>query len=167
MRETEIIGQPYELAMTREDGRIIEIRITAVGDGGELTVDTIAQAHRAVIDRLRRDQVHAHRGERSKASRSALDALKAVATDKITDEYLAHLAAAYVAVAKAGTGVPGNVMAALAQATGRSPSTVKMHVVKARKEGFLSETSGGKAGGELTDRARKLLAGQEEISTDE
>ncbi|MFE0171536.1 hypothetical protein ACFWZ2_04405 [Streptomyces sp. NPDC059002] len=162
MRETEIIGQPYELAVTREDGRIVEVRITAVGDGGELTAETISQAHRALSDRLRQEEFRARRSSQREASRSALEALKAASTDKITDAYLAHLAAAYVAILDGASGVEARgVMSILATATGRSASTVKMHVVKARKEGFLTETGGGKAGGDLTDKARKLTESAE------
>jgi DNA-binding IscR family transcriptional regulator len=48
------------------------------------------------------------------------------------------------------------VAAKLAEMTGRSPDTIKQHLHRVRKAGFLT-TIPGKAGGQLTDKAGEAI----------
>ena len=71
----------------------------------------------------------------------------------VTDVYLATLAKAYAEVSE----LPGlHVIQTLADMLGRSPNTIKMHMVRARDRGYLAGEA-RKAHGELTDRAREVL----------
>lgn len=84
----------------------------------------------------------------------AIEYLRLAAADRsITDEYLVGLAAAYVELVKRRE---PNVTAKLAEITGKAPETIRIHLVRSRKAGFLTSVP-GKAGGHLTDAARKIL----------
>ncbi|NUV63294.1 hypothetical protein [Streptomyces sp. CAI-85] len=72
----------------------------------------------------------------------------------VSDRYLALLVATYTAMADSGTPAP---IPWLARLIGRRPETVKDHLKRARRDGFLT-TVAGKAGGELTGKARTALA---------
>ncbi|SOE07976.1 hypothetical protein [Streptomyces sp. Ag109_G2-15] len=74
----------------------------------------------------------------------------------ISDAYLAFLAESYVrAVARA---VP-NVTAHLAELTHKRPETIRGHLKEARKRDLLT-TVPGKAGGQLTPKAREITTGE-------
>lgn len=84
----------------------------------------------------------------------AIEYLRLSAADRsITDEYLVGLGAAYVELVKVRE---PNVTAKLAEITGRAPETIRIHLGKVRKAGYLT-TIPGKAGGHLTDAAREIL----------
>ncbi|RLU94773.1 hypothetical protein CTZ27_18910 [Streptomyces griseocarneus] len=70
----------------------------------------------------------------------------------VSERYLAALAATYSAMAAAGASpVPW-----LARLIGRRPETIKDHLKKARRDGYLG-TVAGKAGGGLTEKAKTIL----------
>jgi hypothetical protein len=71
------------------------------------------------------------------------------------DRYYAELARDYVELGQTGERKP---TAALAAARGVPDDVMRSHIHLARKNGFLTETGRGKAGGELTARARRALA---------
>jgi hypothetical protein len=73
--------------------------------------------------------------------------------DGVSEGYLAYLAEAYVFLVRAGE---RSVAAKLAEMTGRSPDTMKQHLHRVRKAGFLT-TIPGKAGGQLTDKASEAM----------
>ena len=70
----------------------------------------------------------------------------------VTDEYLAALAALYVQVAPQSR-APG---VEIGELIGKAPSTVKNHLVQARRRGFLT-TVPHRRGGTLTPSGRRLL----------
>lgn len=72
---------------------------------------------------------------------------------KVTDVYLATLAMAYVELSQ----LPVKVMPTLGRLLDRSPNTIKMHLVRARDRELLTGEP-GKTGGQLTDKARNILA---------
>ncbi|MFF5858008.1 hypothetical protein ACFY8B_20655 [Streptomyces sp. NPDC012751] len=77
-------------------------------------------------------------------------------SEGISDAYLAFLAEAYVrAVSRA---VP-NVTAYLAELTQKRPETIRGHLKEARKRDLLT-TVPGKAGGQLTAKAREITNGE-------
>lgn len=71
----------------------------------------------------------------------------------VSERYLALLVATYTAMADFGAPAP---IPWLARLIGRRPETVKDHLKRARRDGFLT-TVAGKAGGELTDKAKAVL----------
>ncbi|MFJ3867730.1 hypothetical protein [Streptomyces nigra] len=77
----------------------------------------------------------------------------ALQREGVSQRYLALLVATYTAMADSGTPAP---IPWLARLIGRRPETVKDHLKRARRDGFLT-TVAGKAGGELTDRAEAVL----------
>ncbi|ALL75895.1 hypothetical protein AD006_12340 [Pseudonocardia sp. EC080610-09] len=131
---TETLVSPYSLELARDDqGRIKAVTVTAVGDS-ELTLSQLEQAWRALRDRLRSDEL---RGRGTYNRRRGVDVLTALSKawdGQITDEYLAALAIAYEEVSK----LPGRAMLdSLAEAVGRPQATVRAHVSRARREGWL------------------------------
>ncbi|MGW2319870.1 hypothetical protein [Streptomyces sp. GS7] len=74
-------------------------------------------------------------------------------SEGVSDAYLAVLSSLYLAIADTGAAAP---VPWLAQRIGRSPETAKGHLKQARRDGFLT-TVAGKAGGELTDKAKAVL----------
>jgi hypothetical protein len=72
---------------------------------------------------------------------------------KVTDEYLAWLAVAYEEQAPHVR----DPAVRLAVALGQAPQTVKGHLVRARKEQFLTDTSEGQKGGKATPKAREAI----------
>lgn len=76
-----------------------------------------------------------------------------LATEGVSDRYLALLAATYAAMAESGAPAPVPWLARLIE---RRPETVKDHLKKARRDGYLG-TVAGKAGGEVTDKAKAVL----------
>ncbi|MFC5148087.1 hypothetical protein [Streptomyces aureoversilis] len=76
-----------------------------------------------------------------------------LANEGVSERYLVMLAATYKAMADSGAPAP---VPWLARLIGRRPETVKDHLKKARRDGYLS-TLAGKAGGELTEKAKAVL----------
>jgi hypothetical protein len=74
---------------------------------------------------------------------------------RVSDQYLAQLAVAYEELVPEGRDVSTKLAAAL----GKPLPTVKGHIMRARREGFLTEAAESKEGGEATDKAREVLAG--------
>ncbi|MDV6246884.1 hypothetical protein [Rhodococcus opacus] len=85
---------------------------------------------------------------RSNALRNLLEA------EGVSELYLAHLADAYVTLVQSGV---HNVSGKLGEMTGRTPGAILQHLKKARKASLLTATP-GRAGGQLTNSARELLA---------
>ncbi|MFE2972041.1 hypothetical protein ACFXKC_52495 [Streptomyces sp. NPDC059340] len=77
-------------------------------------------------------------------------------SEGISDAYLAFLAEAYVRAVSRG--VP-NITAHLAELTHKRPETIRSHLKKARKRDLLT-TVPGRAGGQLTTRAREITTGE-------
>ncbi|WP_234021667.1 hypothetical protein [Streptomyces sp. 351MFTsu5.1] len=77
-----------------------------------------------------------------------------LADEGVSEPYLAMLAATYKTMADMGAPAP---VPWLARLIDRRPETVKDHLKRARREGYLT-TVAGKAGGELTDKATEMLA---------
>jgi hypothetical protein len=151
MRETEKIGPPWEIELTRDDGRIVEIKIKATG-AEELSLDAVREATNAVLSKMRLEP-GSDMARTIARSLFMLDQIYKHAGGKLTPEYLAQLAVTYSDVAATGSAV----IPALARAIDGKPATVKGHVVKAREEGYLTKTTPGKEGGDATDKAREVL----------
>ncbi|MFG2141656.1 hypothetical protein [Streptomyces sp. NPDC048650] len=86
-------------------------------------------------------------------SASAEAAGQLLAAEGVSKRYLATLAATYAAMADSGAPAPVPWLARLIE---RRPETIKDHLKKARRDGYLG-TVAGKAGGELTDKAKAVL----------
>ncbi|MCX5124882.1 hypothetical protein OG898_16480 [Streptomyces sp. NBC_00193] len=76
-----------------------------------------------------------------------------LAAEGVSERYLATLTLAYSAMAESGAPAPIPWLARLIE---RRPETVKDHLKKARRDGYLG-TLAGKAGGEVTDKAKAAL----------
>ncbi len=76
-----------------------------------------------------------------------------LAEEGVSERYLATLALTYSAMAAGGAPAPVPWLARLIQ---RRPETVKDHLKKARRDGYLG-TVAGKAGGEVTDKTKSVL----------
>lgn len=77
-----------------------------------------------------------------------------LASEGVSEPYLAMLAATYKTMADLGAPAP---VPWLARLIDRRPETVKDHLKRARREGYLT-TVAGKAGGDLTEKATQALA---------
>jgi hypothetical protein len=158
MRRT-LISKPYEVEMVHDDDdRLIAVNIRAVGDGNELDHDTIREATRSLLDHFRREQyrttVRRPRADSdSEAVREMVDAYNK-GQGRVTDEYLARLAVAYEELVPEGR----SVSIALTQALDGKLPTIKGHIMRARREGFLTDAIEGREGGEATPQARELIA---------
>ncbi len=75
------------------------------------------------------------------------------------DGYYAEVAAAYVSRLDSSS-----ALADLADELALSPSQARNLLYAARRKGLLTEAPGGKAGGQLTDKAKDLLNGQHQAS---
>ncbi|RLV08466.1 hypothetical protein CTZ27_06595 [Streptomyces griseocarneus] len=76
-----------------------------------------------------------------------------LATEGVSERYLVTLAATYTSMADGGAPAP---VPWLARLIDRRPETIKDHLKKARRDGFLS-TVAGKAGGELTAKSMAII----------
>lgn len=76
-----------------------------------------------------------------------------LSAEGVSERYLATLTLAYSAMAEGGAPAPIPWLARLIE---RRPETVKDHLKKARRDGYLG-TLAGKAGGEVTDKAKAVL----------
>ncbi len=153
MRTVEKIGPAYEVEMAREGDRLVQVTITATGDNG-LGYEELREATRQILDRARPERFRS-----ALPPRLHTDAVRAMAAaynagnGKVTDEYLARLAVAYEEQAPHLR----DPAVRLAVALGQAPQTVKGHLVRARKEDFLTDTSEGQKGGTATGKAREVL----------
>lgn len=71
------------------------------------------------------------------------------------DAFYAHLAQEYLQTVRAGSPAP---LVEIANRMGSNANTVAARIKEARRRGLLSRTDRGRSGGELTDKARELLA---------
>lgn len=85
----------------------------------------------------------------------------ALESQGVSEQYLALLVATYTAMADSGAPAPVPWLAGL---IGRRPETVKDHLKRARRDGFLTSVA-GKAGGEVTDKAAAVLEDMAEASS--
>ncbi|MFJ8471513.1 hypothetical protein [Kitasatospora sp. NPDC094011] len=76
-----------------------------------------------------------------------------LANEGVSERYLVMLASLYKHMADTGAPAP---IPWLARLIDRRPETVKDHLKKARREGYLSTVT-GRAGGQLTDKAMAVL----------
>jgi hypothetical protein len=171
-RTTEQINPvPYEVELVRDGEKVVEINIRAV-PGAELTHMEIRSAMQAALRRVPRgmDIRGGHGRERRRLAdrqaglieelelpagemRQLLDAYY-LADGRITESYLARLALAYEVAARDHRDVSLRIAAAL----NRPLQTVKGHLVRARKEGFLSPPTGeGREGGVATSKAKDII----------
>ena len=154
--EIEKLSPPYEVELHREEGRLVEVVIRAVGGDGKLSYDELREATRSILDRVRRDSVpmmQIRAGLPSKAAAKLITEYKA-GEGTITDRYLSALSVAYEELAPQGRAVSVRLAAAL----GIPTATLKGHLVRAREDGFLTRAVPGREGGEATDKARKILS---------
>lgn len=77
-----------------------------------------------------------------------------LADEGVSERYLAVLSFTYASMADMGSPAP---VRRLAKLIDRKPETVKDHLKRARREGYLGAIA-GKAGGELTDKTSKIIA---------
>lgn len=171
-RTTEQINPvPYEVEMVRDGDKVVEINIRAV-PGAELTHMEIRGAMQAALRSVPRGRQlpvgHGHERRRladrqadliaelelpAGEMRQLLDAYD-LADGRITESYLARLALAYEIAARDHRDVSLRIAAAL----NRPLQTVKGHLVRARKEGFLSPPAGeGREGGVATSKAKDVI----------
>lgn len=73
-----------------------------------------------------------------------------------SDKSYAVLAALYIQFIDGGEARP---VRAVASRLGMSEKTVQNHLYKAREKGFLTSRGRGRAGGQLTDKAKEILRG--------
>jgi hypothetical protein len=163
--EIEPLNAPYVIEKGEVDGHIVQLTIRAV-EGAVLGYDEVREATRQILDHLRRTQGHTVEPSlfaRSEQAAHALDELVSAyrkGKGRISDEYLARLAAAYEALVPEGRGVS----TALADALDKPVPTIKGHIMRARREGYLDEAIEGREGGEATASARELLQKVDELS---
>lgn len=171
-RTTEQINPvSYEVQLVRDGDKVVEINIRAV-PGAELTHMEVRGAMQAALRRVPRgrEMRGGHGRERRRLydrqadlieelglpmheMRQLLDAYD-VAEGRITEVYLARLALAYEVAARDHRDVSLRIAAAL----NRPLQTVKGHLVRARKEGFLSPSPvEGREGGEATSKAKDVV----------
>jgi len=161
----------YEVDLVRDGEKVVEINIRAV-PGAELTHLEVRGAIQAALRRVPRgrEMRGGHGRERrslfdrqadlieelglpTHEMRQLLDAHD-VAEGRITEVYLARLALAYEVAAREHRDVSLRIAAAL----NRPLQTVKGHLVRARKEGYLSPSPGeGREGGAATSKALDII----------
>ena len=88
-----------------------------------------------------------------------LDAPKRRPRTRKNDLWFAEVAKSYAALVEAGSTRP---IPALAKLLGLSSNTTAGAVRDARAKGFLTRTTGGRAGGRLTAKAKRILDEKEE-----
>ena len=156
---TETLSDPWRIDVTRDGDRLVEVKITA-NPGYELDPDNLRAAWHRLTQHLRMQDEYVQRRSALGPLEGPLASLRAAweqAGGEITPTYLAALAVAYEHVhAEPGH---GSIMVTLGEVIGRPPGTVKGHVVRARKEGYLSPVGPGQSGGDATVKARDLVNG--------
>jgi hypothetical protein len=174
MRIAETINPvPYSIEVIRDGDAVVEVSITAV-EGQELGPAQIRAAMNAVLDHMRpagepaavfagtlqREQMR-RRYRQQMEEASELPQMKALAdayeagAGRVTDLYLAQLAVVYAELAPQHR----NVSMRIATALSKPLQTIKGHLMRARKEGYLSETVEGREGGQATKKALDILKG--------
>lgn len=146
-----------DIQMGYVEGRLVQIVIkpTTDDEDGQIGYDELLYSARQIMEFARREhRPPLYRRINSGAVAAMVDAYNK-SGGKITDEYLAKLAVAYAELAPERR----DVSTALADALERPTPTVKGHIGRARRDGFLTEASDGREGGEATDKARQLIAG--------
>lgn len=168
--ELETLNAPYVIEKGEVDGKVVQVTIRAV-EGGTLGYDEVREATKRILDHFRRLHIHtvgpfeservvdAHSEEAARALEDLVAAHNS-GKGRVSDEYLARLAAAYETLVPEGRGVS----TAIADALGKPVPTVKGHIMRARREGYLSEALEGREGGEATASARELLQKVDELS---
>ncbi|WIM87716.1 hypothetical protein PT015_23275 [Candidatus Mycobacterium wuenschmannii] len=155
---------PWQVALAWPDdadqGGPVEISIKPYADAtdDELIGGLSSTVLRHIDFRAAREKwvaIKAHGLDRPDGLATLRDAQlrKVLERDGVTDTYLALLANAYIQLTRAGE---SSVSKRLAEATGRSPDTIKQHLHRVRKEGMLTAIS-GKAGGLLTMKAVEII----------
>lgn len=163
---------PYVVEKGEVDGQLVQVTIRAA-DGGVLGYTELEQATRQILGlfqpALARGSRQSHTVEANAsnpgaqpirafdgAAGEALSELEAVYQaehGKVTPNYLAQLAATYEALVPEGRGVSS----AIADALDRPLPTVKGHIMRARREGFLTEAVQGREGGSATQKALRII----------
>jgi DNA-binding MarR family transcriptional regulator len=77
-----------------------------------------------------------------------------LSSGRLSGRYLALLSTLYVEASNRGIPAP---VKWLGDAVGKTQNTVKDHLKRARKDGYLETTADRKAGGLVTEKARNLL----------
>jgi DNA-binding transcriptional ArsR family regulator len=168
--EIETLNAPYVIEKGEVEGQIVQVTIRAV-EGGMLGYDEVREATKRILDHFRRAEIHTverYEGQRvvdphsDEAAMALEDLVSAYNSNKgrVSDEYLARLAAAYEALVPEGRGVSTSI----ADALGKPVPTVKGHIMRARRQGYLSEAIEGREGGEATASARELLRKIDELA---
>lgn len=147
-----------DIALGYDGERLVQITITTTSDDedGQLGYDELLYAARQIQDLARRE----YRVPLAQRSRIGVEAVQQMvdaytkANGRITDDYLARLALAYAQLAPRRR----DVSTALADALDKPVPTVKGHIMRARREGFLTEAVDGKEGGEATPKTREVIA---------
>jgi hypothetical protein len=143
-----------DIEMGYEDGRLVQIAIRPAGNG-ELGYEELSYAARQILDFARREY-RMPMMMRSRASSEAVQGMVDAYTrgqGRVTDEYLARLAVAYEELAPQGR----SVSLALTNALNGKLPTIKGHIMRARREGFLTDAIEGREGGKALPKARELI----------
>ncbi|MGW2230530.1 hypothetical protein [Streptomyces formicae] len=155
---------PVTVTAKWDAGKLVDLHLSADG-GGEITREELERALLHVDADLRADRKAPARidtprertpedKERAEQWKTLRDELtEAFKAGKSSPVYLATLAKAYAFLAERG-GVDVMKWQRIGTAVDRSPNTAKMHLVEARKGGYLTDA------GEMTDKARKALSDQ-------
>lgn len=142
-----------DIQLGYDGDRLVKVVITTTSDDedGRLGHDELLYAARQIQDFARREY-------RMPVRLTAVNDLVesyAKANGRITDDYLARLALAYAQLAPRRR----DVSTALADVLDKPVPTVNGHIMRARREGFLTEAVDGKEGGEATPKAVRVIAG--------
>lgn len=139
-----------DIVLGYESGKLVQVTIKAE-HGAELGSDAIRYAVKQMQE-LARGSGPAKTAPIG-SSISAMVAAYRDSDGRISDKYLASLAAAYADLAP----YRRDVSTALALALGLPDPTLKGHLMRARRQGFLTKTDQGKRGGSITDKTKELL----------
>ncbi|ORJ97763.1 hypothetical protein [Prescottella equi] len=169
--EIKTLSAPFVIETGEVDGQIVQVSIRAM-EGSALGYNEVREATKQILNHFRRTEIHtvepfdleyvdpyAHSEEAAQALQGLVAAYNN-GKGRVSDEYLARLAAAYELLVPEGRGVS----TALAEALGKPVPTVKGHIMRARRAGYLSEAIEGREGGEATASARDLLQKVDELS---
>ncbi|OBY33157.1 hypothetical protein ACT18_04590 [Mycolicibacter kumamotonensis] len=148
-----------DIQLGYDGDRLVKVVIATTTDDedGRLGYDELLYAARQIQDFARREyRAMPMRMPTRAGATSVREMVESYnkANGRITDDYLARLAVAYAELAPHRR----DVSTALADALDKPVPTVKGHIMRARREGFLTEAEDGKEGGEATDKARDLIA---------
>jgi hypothetical protein len=153
--DIETIVKPFEVQIGREGDRIVQITIRAA-DGSELGPDEIREATIQIRDYVRRQSKPVVEPAKSEPDSEATETLVRIARadeGRVTDQYLAALAIAYGELAPQAR----NVSVRLARLLDKPVPTVKGHLMRARQEDFLTDATGGREGGNPTEKALRIM----------